>query len=275
MGKWSTFIKKTAVLFLAAVLISVMLPKQAQAQEQSIEDDTNVSEEGEADPTGSESDTEKDTDDVQADDTDSIDEKEQDEIDTDDEPALDPMAVPILMDGTNELYSSLSQFLSLSSDQFQIYTVAIIDPITQQPVQPDSPVQVSLDVPSVYDTDRLVVSEISMSGETPARVEFPFTYNSGKAIFESDHSGIYVVMEKKVQVKLPASLDMTSKVEKLELTKKYYERVSSASSVESPILSPQTGDDDSVLIWSVVTAVAAAAVIVLVVIVIIKRRNWK
>ena len=106
------------------------------------------------------------------------------------------------MDSSNELYGSLSQFLSLSSDQFQIYTVAVIDPVTQQPVQPDGPVEVSLDVPSGYDTDRVVVSEISMDGETPVRTELPFTYKNGKAVFETDHSGIYVVMEKKVQPSL-------------------------------------------------------------------------
>lgn len=88
---------------------------------------------------------------------------------------LDPMAFPVLMDSSNELYGSLSQFLSLSSDQFQIYTVAVIDPVTQQPVQPDGPVEVSLDVPSGYDTDRVVISEISMDGETPVRTELSFT----------------------------------------------------------------------------------------------------
>ena len=165
-----------------------------------------------------------------------------------------------------------SQFLSLSSDQFQIYTVAVIDPVTQQPVQPDSPVEVSLDMPSGYDTDRVVVSEISMDGETPVRTELSFTYNNGKAVFETDHSGIYVVMEKKVQPQLPASLEMTSKVEKLELTKKYPDSVSLTSSSGTRTLNPQTGDDNSVLIWGVVTAIAAAAVIALVVI-IIKRRK--
>ena len=184
----------------------------------------------------------------------------------------DPMAFPILMDSSNELYSSLSQFLSLSSDQFQIYTVAVIDPVTQQPVQPDSPVEVSLDMPSGYDTDRVVVSEISMDGETPVRTELSFTYNNGKAVFETDHSGIYVVMEKKVQPQLPASLEMTSKVEKLELTKKYPDSVSLTSSSGTRTLNPQTGDDNTVLIWGVVTAIAAAAVIALVVI-IIKRRK--
>ena len=331
--------KKMTVLLLSAMLISAMMPGQARAQEQSEQDDTKISVQSGDTDSGSEFETEEDTDSPQADDAVSSDnaiqttdvqdtgaEKETTNLDnaddvedsendqdvpvTDDKTDLsddgqnggqqsedskedgqqtgsgqegtwpggipeitrDPMAFPILMDSSNELYSSLSQFLSLSSDQFQIYTVAVIDPVTQQPVQPDSPVEVSLDMPSGYDTDRVVVSEISMDGETPVRTELSFTYNNGKAVFETDHSGIYVVMEKKVQPQLPASLEMTSKVEKLELTKKYPDSVSLTSSSGTRTLNPQTGDDNSVLIWGVVTAIAAAAVIALVVI-IIKRRK--
>ena len=323
--------KKMTVLLLSAMLISAMMPGQARAQEQSEQDDTKISVQSGDTDSGSEFETEEDTDSPQADDaagsdnaiqtTDAQDtgaEKETSGTDDKSDPSdddqndgqqsedakengqqnedakedgqqtgsgqegtwpggipeitRDPMAFPILMDSSNELYSSLSQFLSLSSDQFQIYTVAVIDPVTQQPVQPDSPVEVSLDMPSGYDTDRVVVSEISMDGETPVRTELSFTYNNGKAVFETDHSGIYVVMEKKVQPQLPASLEMTSKVEKLELTKKYPDSVSLTSSSGTRTLNPQTGDDNSVLIWGVVTAIAAAAVIALVVI-IIKRRK--
>ena len=331
MRKWSMIIKKMTVLLLSAVLISAMMPGQARAQEQSEQDDTKISAQSGDTDSGSEFETEEDTDSPQADDaagsdnaiqtTDAQDtgaEKETSGTDDKSDPSdddqndgqqsedakengqqnedakedgqqtgsgqegtwpggipeitWDPMAFPILMDSSNELYSSLSQFLSLSSDQFQIYTVAVIDPVTQRPVQPDSPVEVSLDMPSGYDTDRVVVSEISMDGETPVRTELSFTYNNGKAVFETDHSGIYVVMEKKVQPQLPASLEMTSKVEKLELTKKYPDSVSLTSSSGTRTLNPQTGDDNSVLIWGVVTAIAAAAVISLVVI-IIKRRK--
>ena len=323
--------KKMTVLLLSAMLISAMMPGQARAQEQSEQDDTKISVQSGDTDSGSEFETEEDTDSPQADDAVSSDnaiqttdvqdtgaEKETsgtgDKSDPSDddqndgqqsedakengqqnedakedgqqtgsgqegtwsggipEITRDPMAFPILMDSSNELYSSLSQFLSLSSDQFQIYTVAVIDPVTQQPVQPDSPVEVSLDMPSGYDTDRVVVSEISMDGETPVRTELSFTYNNGKAVFETDHSGIYVVMEKKVQPQLPASLEMTSKVEKLELTKKYPDSVSLTSSSGTRTLNPQTGDDNTVLIWGVVTAIAAAAVMALVVI-IIKRRK--
>lgn len=331
MRKWSMIMKKMTVLLLSAMLISAMMPGQARAQEQSEQDDTKISVQSGDTDSGSEFETEEDTDSPQADDAAGSDnaiqttdvqdtgaEKETSGTDDKSDPSddnqndgqqsedakedgqqnedakedgqqtgsgqegtwpggipeitRDPMAFPILMDSSNELYSSLSQFLSLSSDQFQIYTVAVIDPVTQQPVQPDSPVEVSLDMPSGYDTDRVVVSEISMDGETPVRTELSFTYNNGKAVFETDHSGIYVVMEKKVQPQLPASLEMTSKVEKLELTKKYPDSVSLTSSSGTRTLNPQTGDDNSVLIWGVVTAIAAAAVIALVVI-IIKRRK--
>ena len=331
MRKWSMIMKKMTVLLLSAMLISAMMPGQARAQEQSEQDDTKISVQSGDTDSGSEFETEEDTDSPQADDAAGSDnaiqttdvqdtgaEKETSGTDDKSDPSdddqndgqqsedakengqqnedakedgqqtgsgqegtwpggipeitRDPMAFPILMDSSNELYSSLSQFLSLSSDQFQIYTVAVIDPVTQQPVQPDSPVEVSLDMPSGYDTDRVVVSEISMDGETPVRTELSFTYNNGKAVFETDHSGIYVVLEKKVQPQLPASLEMTSKVEKLELTKKYPDSVSLTSSSGTRTLNPQTGDDNSVLIWGVVTAIAAAAVIALVVI-IIKRRK--
>ena len=331
MRKWSMIMKKMTVLLLSAMLISAMMPGQARAQEQSEQDDTKISVQSGDTDSGSEFETEEDTDSPQADDAAGSDnaiqttdvqdtgaEKETSGTDDKSDPSdddqnagqqsedakengqqnedakedgqqtgsgqegtwpggipeitRDPMAFPILMDSSNELYSSLSQFLSLSSDQFQIYTVAVIDPVTQQPVQPDSPVEVSLDMPSGYDTDRVVVSEISMDGETPVRTELSFTYNNGKAVFETDHSGIYVVMEKKVQPQLPASLEMTSKVEKLELTKKYPDSVSLTSSSGTRTLNPQTGDDNSVLIWGVVTAIDAAAVIALVVI-IIKRRK--
>ena len=331
MRKWSMIMKKMTVLLLSAMMISAMTPGQARAQEQSEQDDTKISVQSGDTGSGSEFETEEDTDSPQADDAAGSDnaiqttdvqdtgaEKETSGTDDKSDPSdddqndgqqsedakengqqnedakedgqqtgsgqegtwpggipeitRDPMAFPILMDSSNELYSSLSQFLSLSSDQFQIYTVAVIDPVTQQPVQPDSPVEVSLDMPSGYDTDRVVVSEISMDGETPVRTELSFTYNNGKAVFETDHSGIYVVMEKKVQPQLPASLEMTSKVEKLELTKKYPDSVSLTSSSGTRTLNPQTGDDNSVLIWGVVTAIAAAAVIALVVI-IIKRRK--
>lgn len=335
MKKWSTITKKMTVLLLAAMLISAMMPGQARAQEESEQDDTEISVQSgdgaesdsaaaddtiggdkavqtlEVQDTGTEKEM-KDSDnaddvesdgngqdvigkDDQTNQTDQSDDGQHDGQQAEDpekdegqigdgqestwpggipEITLDPMAFTILMDSSDKLYSGLSQFLALSSDKFRIYTVAVIDPVTQQPVQPDSPVEVSLDVPAGFDTGRVVVSEISMNGETPVRTELSFTYNNGKAVFETDHSGIYVVMEKKVQPQLPASLEMTSKVQKLELSKKYSNpnRLSLTASAGSLTVNPQTGDDNSVLIWGVVTVIAAVAVIALIVIVIKRRK---
>lgn len=298
--------KKMAALLLSAMLISALAPGSVQAQEQETEmqdstgvevqntDDSGEDDTQTADITGGES--VRDVDDMGngAEDTDSgIEENAADNStnqitnpdedgqpeggqqtgdDEEEEQPVVPVAVPLPMDSTNELYGSLSQFLAISADQFQIYTVAIIDAVTQQPVNPDGAVQVRLQVPSGYDADRTVVSEISMDGQTPMRTEIACTYSDGQAIFGTDHAGIYAVMEKKEQEELPASLEMTSKVEKLELTKKYPESISSTTSVSTLTANPQTGDDNSVLIWGVVTGVAAVAVIALIV-VIIKRRK--
>lgn len=303
--------KKMAALLLSAMLISVFAPGSVQAQDQETEmqdgtggemqntDDSGEDDTQMADVTGEDSarnvddagEATKDTDNGAGENTADGSENRITEPDGDDQseagqpeggqqtgddeeegrPVV-PIAVSLPMDSANELYGSLSQFLTLSADQFQIYTVAIIDAVTQQPVKPDGAVQVKLQVPSGYDADRTVVSEISMDGQTPVRTEIACTYSDGQAIFGTDHAGIYVVMEKKEQEELPASLEMTSKVEKLELTKKYPESISSTSSVSTLTANPQTGDDNSVLIWGVVTGVAAVAVIALIV-VIIKRRK--
>ena len=186
--------------------------------------------------------------------------------------SADPMAAAVPMDSSNELYGSLSQFLTLSADRFRIYTVALLDPSTGMPVQAQSPVRISLEVPSDYDTGRLAVSEITAGGQTPERTEIACTYKDGKVTFETDHSGIYVVMEKKDQKDLPSSLEMTEKVDKLQLTKTNFGSTVQNIAIKAYALNPQTGDDHSVLIWGSVTAAAAAAVIVLIVI-IIKRRK--
>lgn len=298
--------KKMAALLLSVMLISAFAPGSVQAQEQEAEMQDNTGEEVQntddsggddtqtADITGGESardadgigddaeetgsSTGKNTADNSTNQITNPDEDGQPEDgqqtgdDEEEEQPVVPIAAPLLMDSANELYGSLSQFLTLSADQFQIYTVAIIDAVTQQPVNPDGAVQVKLQVPSGYDADRTAVSEISMDGQTPVRTELACTYSDGQAIFETDHVGIYVVMEKKEQEELPASLEMTSKVEKLELTKKYPESIYSTSSVSTLTANPQTGDDNSVLIWGVVTGVAAVAVIALIVVIIKKRK---
>lgn len=180
----------------------------------------------------------------------------------------------------HELYGSLSQFLSLSAERFQIYTVGFVSGMTQQPAVPDEAVSVALAVPSDYDLDKTVVSRISLDGTTPVRTELAFTYQNGEAQFETAEAGIYAVMEKRPQVQLPPSLEPTEKVEKLELNKKYptvteTSEVSSVSKKNASVVNPQTGDDNTVMVWGIITAVAAIAVAAAVVVIIIIRKRRK
>ena len=85
-----------------------------------------------------------------------------------------------------------------------------------------------------------------------------------------------MIAEEKQWKDIPASLEMTSKVDRLELTKVYPSgsRTSGAlpASLKYSTSVPLTGDDYSVFIWGGVTVLAAAAVIAGIII-IIKRRK--
>lgn len=181
-----------------------------------------------------------------------------------------PVTVVLPMESGEE-YELLSQFLALSSDQFSVYTVAFIDPVTGTPVQPEEAVEVTLSIPSGYDASRVVVSEITMNGATPSRTEISYTNENNSAVFKTDHAGLYVVMEKKVQAELPPSLEMTDKVEKLKLTKTLPTSLPYTSASGTYSANPQTGDDANVIVW-VCVAAAAVAVIVGGIVIIRKRR---
>ena len=181
-----------------------------------------------------------------------------------------PVTVVLPMESGEE-YELLSQFLALSSDQFSVYTVAFIDPVTGTPVQPEEAVEVTLSIPSGYDMSRVVVSEITMNEATPSRTEISYTNENNSAVFKTDHTGLYVVMEKKVQAELPPSLEMTDKVEKLKLTKTFPTSLPYTSTSGTYSANPQTGDDANVIVW---VCVAAAAVVIIVggIVIIRKRR---
>lgn len=181
-----------------------------------------------------------------------------------------PVTVVLPMESGEE-YELLSQFLALSSDQFSVYTVAFIDPVTGTPVQPEEAVEVTLSIPSGYDMSRVVVSEITMNEATPSRTEISYTNENNSAVFKTDHAGLYVVMEKKVQAELPPSLEMTDKVEKLKLTKTLPTSLPYTSASGTYSANPQTGDDANVIVW-VCVAAAAVAVIVGGIVIIRKRR---
>ena len=174
------------------------------------------------------------------------------------------------MDQSDAMYAELSQLLTRISDRFQVYTVAVIDPMTQQPVITDEPVGVSLTIPAGYDAGSTFVKEIKQTADGTGVSWDDVAYRSenGKALFETDHSGLFVIIE---IPDTPDKLEMTSKVERLELTKAYPSGAFPMS-LEYSTAVPLTGDDYSVFIWGGVTVLAAAAVIAGIII-IIKRRK--
>ena len=200
---------------------------------------------------------------------------------------IPPMAMAVPMDTSDSMYAQLEQFLTLIADQFQIYTVAVVeltdptnpsDPSAWQPTVPEEAVEVSLAIPEGYDPSRTVVAEIGQSAgsQTPAWTEITYQNINGGAVFKTDHSGLFVIAEEKQWKDIPASLEMTSKVDRLELTKVYPSgsRTSGAlpASLKYSTAVPLTGDDYSVFIWGGITVLAAAAVIAGIII-IIKRRK--
>lgn len=183
---------------------------------------------------------------------------------------IPPMAVMIPMDPSDAAYAELSQLLTRISDRFQVYTVAVVDPMTQQPVTADEPVDVSLAIPADYDKERTFIKEIKQTADAQGVSWDDVAYRSenGKALFGTDHSGLFVVIE---IPDTPGKLEMTSKVDRLELTKAYPSGAFPVSLKYSTVV-PLTGDDNSVFIWGGVTVLAAAAVVAGIII-IIKRRK--
>lgn len=159
--------------------------------------------------------------------------------------AVYPILIPI--GSGSPQYEQLSAFLALSADRFQIYMVTFADG-QGKPVQPDGPVQAAADIPEDYDMERTVVSEISMEGDTPLRTELSYTVSGGKAVFQTDHAGLFVIMEKKALPELPPSLDMTDKVEPLDLTK--YSGNAGSGTGQAVLTSvPATGDQAAPFLW--------------------------
>ena len=143
---------------------------------------------------------------------------------------IPPMAMAVPMDTSDPMYAQLEQFLTLIADRFQIYTVAVVeltdptnpsDPSAWQPTVPEEAVEVSLAIPEGYDPSRTVVAEIGQSAgsQMPAWTEITYQNINGGAVFKTDHSGLFVIAEEKQWKDIPASLEMTSKVDRLELTK--------------------------------------------------------
>ena len=159
--------------------------------------------------------------------------------------AVYPILIPI--GSGSPQYEQLGAFLALSADRFQIYMVTFTDG-QGKPAQPDGPVQAAADIPEDYDMEKTVVSEISMEGDTPLRTELSYTVSDGKAVFQTDHAGLFVIMEKKTLPELPPSLDMTDKVEPFDLTK-YSGSAGSGAGQAAFTSVPATGDQAAPFLW--------------------------
>lgn len=175
--------------------------------------------------------------------------------------AVYPVLIPL--DSSYPQYEQLSAFIALSADKFQVYMVTFADE-AGNPAQPDGAVQVAADIPADYDMTRTVISEVSMNGDTPQRTELSYTAIDGKAVFQTDHAGLFVVMVKKDQPQLPPSLEMTDKVEHLELNKGSGASANMAgnSSVSSV---PKTGDQAAPFLWLGASAAVSAGLILTVI----------
>lgn len=171
--------------------------------------------------------------------------------------AVYPVLIPL---ESGEQYEQLSVFLSLSADQFKAYIIMFVD-AGQNPAQPEGETQITLPVPVGYDMSRVVVSEITMAGNTPQRTELSYTAENGNVVFQTDHAGVFVVMEKKVQAELPPSLETTDKVDNLELTK--YESSAAAGTVSAV---PKTGDERAGFLWMGLSSAVSTGLILLVIV---------
>ena len=167
---------------------------------------------------------------------------------------------------SGEAYDQIGTLMSMITDRFKVYDIRFINMLDQSMTEPAGTVKISIPVPEGYDTEHLSVSRL---GEDGTRTEMPFEITDGKALFETDAAGTFLIAQMKV---LPESLEMTEKTERVELTKKVSQQAAGTSAVSktSLLTSPKTGDDTDVAVWG---GLMAAAVVVLLVFVVIKRKK--
>lgn len=183
-------------------------------------------------------------------------------------PAGTILAVTPIQSGQE--YELLKMLLSVSAERFSICNISLVDVSTGSPViaQPQGSARVSIPVPEGYDAERLAVWSISADGQ---KTEIAFTIENGAAVFQTDYMGVYAVAQKKEEqggsVELPPSLEPTDKVERLELNKAYPDGVALTSGFSmTDQVSPKTGDNSQIVLWTVVLVAAAAAVVAVIII---------
>ena len=166
---------------------------------------------------------------------------------------------------SGDAYDQIGTLMNMIADQFKVYDIRFVNMLDQSMIEPAGTVKISIPVPDGYDTEHLSVSRL---GEDGTRTEMSFEIADGKAVFEADAAGTFLVAQMKV---LPDSLEMTEKTERVELTKRVPQQTAvSAVSKTSLQASPKTGDDTDAAVWG---GLMAAAVAVFLVFVVIKRKK--
>lgn len=185
------------------------------------------------------------------------------------------IAVIVSVEGREEA-EQLGQFLALSSDRYTAYYITLIDFMTMTPVVPSGDLKISIPVPEDYDMSKVAVSTVVLQGESPQRTEINADFTGDMAVFATDQTGLFAVMEKKVMPELPSALEMTGKVEKLELASRHQNLnlTSSYTAFSSSIkASPATGDETNAVTWAVLAVAAVLVAAAVVVIIIIRNRK--
>lgn len=167
---------------------------------------------------------------------------------------------------SGEGYDQISTLMSMIADQFKVYDIRFVNMMDYSMAEPAGTVRISIPVPDGFDTAHLSVSKI---GEDGTRTEMTFEIVDGKAMFDTDSAGTFLIAQMKV---LPESLAMTEKTARVELTKSSAQFSSGTSGFSSTarLTSPKTGDDNDVAIWS---GLMGAAVVLILVFVVIKRKK--
>ena len=167
---------------------------------------------------------------------------------------------------SGESYDQISTLMSMIADQFKVYDIRFINMMDYSMTEPSGMVRISIPVPEGFDTDHLSVSKL---GEDGTRTETVFEIVDGKAVFETESAGTFLISQMKV---LPESLAMTEKTARVELTKSPASLSGSTSGAALParLSSPKTGDDNDIAVWA---GLMGAAVVVILVFVVIKRKK--
>ena len=168
---------------------------------------------------------------------------------------------------SGEGYDQISTIMSMIADQFKVYDIRFVNMMDYSMTEPAGTVRISIPVPEGFDTANFSVSKF---GEDGTRAEISFEITDGKAVFETDSAGTFLISQMK---KLPESLAMTEKTARVELIKSPSRLGGSSGSgvlLAARQVSPKTGDNSDIAVW---VGLMGAAAVVIIVFAVIKRKK--